>query len=69
MNCGNKYECICPRKECENIGVCCACIFKHRESDTLPFCMFADNDGDKSLFGFYKSLKKRFEEEIQEPEK
>jgi len=29
--------------------------------DGLPFCLFEDNDGDKSLENFYKKLKERFE--------
>jgi len=60
MNCQNVNECICPKKECPNHGICCICVVKHRETDSLPFCLFADNDGDKSVYGYYLKLKERF---------
>jgi hypothetical protein len=41
-------------------------VIKHKETDSLPFCLFLDNDGDKSLANFYKTLKKRFEHNILE---
>jgi hypothetical protein len=60
--CQNENECICPKKdECPRHGKCCDCVKNHRESDSLPFCMFTDNDGDKSLESFYRKLKERFE--------
>ncbi|MCL2224285.1 MAG: hypothetical protein FWB96_04870 [Defluviitaleaceae bacterium] len=53
--------CICPKTECENHGKCCTCVTKHRETDSLPFCMFPENDGDKSVEAYYTKLKTRFE--------
>ena len=61
MNCVNVIECACPNKDCPNNGKCCACVIKHKDTDSLPFCLFLDNNGDKSLFNFYKTLKQRFE--------
>ncbi len=58
MSCKN--ECICPKKECPNNGVCCKCVIKHKLTDSLPYCLFLDNNGDKSLENFYKRLKERF---------
>jgi hypothetical protein len=57
----NVRACPCPKKTCPNNGICCACIAKHKDTDSLPFCLFSDNDGDKSLKNFYNKLKERFE--------
>ena len=61
MGCINVLECACPKKECANNGKCCLCVIKHRETDSLPYCLFLDNNGDKSLSNFYSKLKERFE--------
>ena len=61
--CINTNECTCPKTDCENHRHCCDCIKRHRESDSLPYCLFPDNKGDKSLENFYHKLKKRFIEE------
>ncbi|MDR3012823.1 MAG: hypothetical protein LBU70_06400 [Chitinispirillales bacterium] len=61
MACKKVKECACPSKTCPNHGVCCDCVTKHRETDSLPFCLFLNNDGDKSLKNFYVKLKERFE--------
>lgn len=61
MNCPNVKECACPKKTCPNNGKCCACVIKHKDSDSLPFCLFLDNAGDKSIKHYYKKLKERFE--------
>ena len=29
---------------------------KHKATDSLPYCLFPDNDGDKSLKHFYEKL-------------
>jgi len=55
-------ECLCPNKECPRNGICGACVKNHRETDSLPFCLFTDNDGDKSIKNFYEKLKKKFAE-------
>jgi hypothetical protein len=44
-----------------NHGKCCDCVIKHRNTDSLPFCLFPDNDGDKSMMNLYRKLKGRFE--------
>jgi len=64
MNClnGNVKECACPKTSCENNGLCCSCVIKHKETDSLPYCLFLDNDGDKSLSNYYQKLKERFDE-------
>jgi len=61
MICANVKECSCPKTNCPNYNKCCDCIIKHRETDSLPFCLFPDNDGDKSSGNFYKYLKRRYE--------
>lgn len=61
MKCQNTKECVCPKETCANHGKCCACILKHKETDSLPFCLFLDNEGDKSVKCYYEKLKKRFE--------
>jgi hypothetical protein len=61
MKCSNVKECACPKKSCPNNGICCDCVIKHRDSDSLPFCLFLDNDGDKSIANLYSKLKERFE--------
>jgi len=64
MRCENMQDCPCPKTTCENHKKCCECIIKHRETDSLPFCMFLDNGGDKSVKNYYYSvLKPRFEAE------
>jgi len=61
MPCVSVKECSCPKESCPNYKKCCACITKHRETDSLPFCLFLNNDGDKSVQNYYKKLKERFE--------
>jgi len=60
MNCKNVKECSCPVTTCPNYGKCCACVLKHRVTDSLPFCLFPNNDGDKSVGNYYQKLKERF---------
>lgn len=64
--CKNVKECPCPKKTCPNNGICCQCVVKHKNTDSLPFCLFLDNEGDKSLENYYRTLKKRFEPEDRE---
>ncbi|WP_312651290.1 GNAT family N-acetyltransferase [Aminipila sp.] len=61
MSCQNVKECACPKKTCPNNGKCCTCVIKHRETDSLPYCLFMDNEGDKSNYNHYLKLKNRFE--------
>ena len=61
MSCKNVKECACPSTTCPNHSQCCSCVLKHKNTDSLPFCLFLNNDGDKSLENFYYKLKKRFE--------
>ena len=51
----------CPKTSCKNHGNCADCVKKHRDTDSLPYCLFPDNDGDKNLKHFYEKLKERFE--------
>ncbi len=60
MVCENTRECACPKTTCANHGKCCACVVKHRTTDSLPFCLFPDNGGDKSVENYYRKLKGRF---------
>ncbi len=61
MDCSNKIPCPCPKTTCANNGKCCTCVLKHKNTDSLPFCLFLDNEGDKSVENYYKKLKERFE--------
>lgn len=61
MGCDNVKECACPKTSCKNHSKCCACVIKHRETDSLPFCLFLNNKGDKSNENYYRKLKERFE--------
>lgn len=61
MPCSNVKECMCPKTTCTNHGKCCDCVIKHRTTDSLPYCLFPDNGGDKSNRNHYEVLKKRFE--------
>lgn len=65
MGCANVKECACPKKTCPNNGKCCACVIKHKATDSLPYCLFLDNDGDKSNENYYRKLKARFEIETE----
>jgi hypothetical protein len=59
--CLAEEECACPKKTCPNNGICCKCVKKHKDTDSLPYCLFLDNEGDKSVENYYRKLKKRFE--------
>jgi len=61
MNCTNVKECACPQNTCPRRGKCCDCVVKHRETDSLPYCLFPDNGGNKSVENYYRKLKERFE--------
>ena len=61
MPCKNVKECTCPKQSCENHGNCCTCVTKHRITDSLPYCLFPNNDGDKSNTHYFEVMKKRFE--------
>ena len=61
MICPNVTECACPKTTCPNYKKCCACVIKHKETDSMPFCLFPGNEGDKSLEHLYRKLKERFE--------
>lgn len=61
MNCQHVKECACPKKTCPNNGKCCDCVTKHRNTDSLPYCLFPNNGGDKSMENYYRTLKQRFE--------
>lgn len=63
MQCPSVKECICPKLSCKNHGKCCDCVIKHRETDSLPYCLFPDNGGDKSNENHYRVLKRRFDGE------
>lgn len=56
------HHCSCPKVECPNHKKCCACVLKHKETDSLPHCLFEDNvGGDKRVERYYEKLKERFE--------
>lgn len=61
MKCPNVETCPCPKTGCKNWGNCCLCVANHKRTDSLPFCLFPDNGGDKSNKNRYQVLKKRFE--------
>lgn len=60
-HCKNVKECSCPKTTCQNHGRCCACVIKHKTTDSLPFCLFPNSNGNKSNRNYYETLKKRFE--------
>ncbi|MCL1848319.1 MAG: hypothetical protein FWF83_01400 [Clostridiales bacterium] len=55
-------QCACPKTTCENYGKCTDCVAKHRDTDSVPFCLFPENNGDKSMENLYRKLKARFGE-------
>jgi len=57
MSCAK--TCACPKTECPNHKKCCTCVQKHRDTDSLPYCMFPDEN--KSIENYYHKLKERFE--------
>ena len=60
MTCTRVKECACPKTTCPRNGKCCECITNHRNTDSLPFCLFENNDGDKTVANYYRKLKERF---------
>ena len=62
-HCPTPKNCPCTSRSCPNRGYCCDCVKKHRETDSLPYCLFPDNDGDHHVIFYYQKLKKRFEGE------
>ena len=59
-SCGGT-DCLCPKTSCPNHGNCRNCVIKHHTTDSLPYCLFPDNGGDKSNRHHYNVLKERFE--------
>ena len=60
MSCPNVKECACPKKTCPNNGRCCACVIKHRETDSLPYPVIlaatkGDPDAMKIVVQHYQS--------------
>ena len=62
MNCETVKKCACPKTSCSNHMKCCACVANHRAKDGLPYCLFPNNGGDKSVKNYYLKLKERFED-------
>jgi len=60
MPCANVKECSCPDLSCPKHSKCCDCVVKHRTTDSLPYCFFPDNGGDKSVKNYFKRLSERF---------
>ncbi|MEG1725693.1 MAG: hypothetical protein RR313_09890 [Anaerovoracaceae bacterium] len=60
MECKEVKECSCPKTTCQNHGKCCDCVIKHRTTDSLPYCLFPDNNGDKSNRNHYEVLKEKY---------
>jgi len=40
--CSNTIVCPCENTECENHGLCCACVASHLEKEYLPSCQRAE---------------------------
>lgn len=59
MGLTNINECPCPDKNCKYYSNCQACALHHKKNNTLPHCLFIDNDGDPSLENFYKNVSNR----------
>ena len=60
MKCSNAVHCPCPKTKCSNHGKCCDCVLKHKNTDSLPYCLFDGDGGKKSNENYYRFLKKRF---------
>ncbi len=58
-----KVDCPCPKTTCKNHGKCADCVVKHKNTDSLPYCLFPAENGDKSNLHYYKTLKTRFDKE------
>jgi len=58
-----KLDCPCPKTTCKNHGKCADCVVKHKNTDSLPYCLFPAENGDKSNLHYYKTLKTRFDKE------
>ena len=61
MACENIEKCACPSTTCSNHGKCCACVLQHKLTNSLPYCLFPNNKGSKSVKSYYLSLKERFD--------
>lgn len=48
--------CSCPKTGCKNHAVCCTCIVKHRETHSLPACVFAGLPVPDRSFGTFAKL-------------
>jgi len=35
----NKGNCTCTHTKCPRYGICCECIFYHRQNGGMPGCM------------------------------
>lgn len=50
--------CPCPKTSCKNNKNCQPCIKKHKDTDSLPYCLFPSKD--KSNKAYFEHLKARF---------
>ena len=40
---------------------CVVSVLRNTKTDSLPYCLFLNNEGDKSIENYYKKLKEHFE--------
>ena len=58
----NMKNCNCTYEPCPRKGLCCECIYYHRQMDQLPACYFSDESEktfDRSISYFLKHQKKQ----------
>ena len=57
MKCPNAKDFPCTKINCANHGKCCDCIIKHKNMDSLPYCLFIENNGDKRTKHHFNKIK------------
>ena len=56
----NLTRCNCSYTPCSRKGICCECIFYHRQNNELPACYFSkefERTYDRSIKNFIKDKK------------
>lgn len=58
----NKANCNCTYQPCERKGICCECLYYHRENGQLPACFFPadiEKTYDRSIERFIKAYQQK----------
>ena len=58
MNCANVKEYVCQKLSARITASVANALSSTGKTDNIPFCLFLDNENDKSNSNYYEVLKK-----------